>query len=69
MNKLKQIRNERGFSQLTLAKLTNIAPTDISRIENNWLWPYPGWRKRLARALGTTEFELFPEEREEHDGQ
>lgn len=61
MNRLKEIRNKRGLSQLSLAKLTNIAPGDISRIENGWLRPYPGWRKRLARALGVTEKELFPE--------
>ena len=62
MNLLKELRTKRGFSQLTLAKLTNIAPTDISRIENDWVRPYSGWRKRLARALGVTEKELFPEE-------
>ena len=62
MNNLKEIRGKKGFSQLTLAKLTNIAPTDISRIENGWLRPYAGWRKRLARALGVTERRLFPEE-------
>lgn len=62
MNLLKEIRAKRGFSQLTLAKLTNIAPSDISRIENGWVRPYAGWRKRLARALGVTGKELFPEE-------
>ncbi len=61
-NLLREIRLKRGFSQLALAKLTNIAPTDISRIENGWLKPYAGWRKRLAEALGMTEAELFPEE-------
>lgn len=60
MNLLKEIRNKRGLSQLSLAKLTNIAPGDISRIENGWIRPYAGWRKRLARALGVTEEELFP---------
>ena len=63
MNNLKKIRTDKGFSQLALAKLTNIAPTDISRIENDWLRPYPGWRKRLAKALDTTESELFPAEK------
>ena len=62
MNLLKETRKGKGFSQLTLAKLTNIAPGDISRIENGWLRPYAGWRKRLARALGVAEKELFPEE-------
>jgi transcriptional regulator with XRE-family HTH domain len=67
-NKLKQVRNERGLSQLRLALLTGIAPSELSRIENGWIRPYPGWRKRLARALGTTEAELFPAERGEQDG-
>lgn len=64
MNNLKKVRTEKGLSQLRLALLTGIAPGDISRIENNWLRPYPGWRKRLARALGTTESGLFPAEEE-----
>ena len=62
MNRLKEIRNERNLSQLRLALLTGIAPSELSRIENGWIRPYPGWRKRLARALGVTEKELFPEE-------
>ncbi|MBT9140973.1 MAG: hypothetical protein DDT30_01559 [Dehalococcoidia bacterium] len=62
MNRLREFRKKKGLSQLRLAMLTNIQPPDISRIENNWFRPYPGWRKRLARALGTTEAELFPEE-------
>ena len=61
VNKLKEVRNERGFSQLRLAMLTGIAPGDISRIENGWLYPYAGWRKRLSKALSVTEKELFPE--------
>ncbi len=69
MNNLQKVRKERGFSQLRLAMLTGIAPGDISRIENNWLVPYPGWRKRLARALGTTEAELFPSAKGGSDGE
>lgn len=61
MNRLKEFRNKRGFSQLRLAMLTGIQPPDISRIENGWIYPYAGWQKRLARALGTTEAELFPQ--------
>jgi len=67
-NKLKEIRNQRGLSQLRLSFLTGIPPGDISRIENNWLRPYSGWRKRLARALGTTEAGLFPNETEGKGG-
>ncbi len=63
MNKLKEVRNERGLSQLKLAFLTGISPGDLSRIENGWLRPYPGWRKRLAKALGIAQTELFPDEK------
>jgi transcriptional regulator with XRE-family HTH domain len=61
-NLLKEIREKRGLSQLALAKLTDIAPSDISRIENGWLRPYAGWRERLAKALDVKEKELFPED-------
>ncbi len=59
---LRQTRTDKGLSQLALAKKANIAPADISRMENGWLNPYPVWRKRLAKALKVTEKELFPEE-------
>jgi len=62
VNKLKEVRNERGLSQLKLAFLTGISPGDISRIENGWIRPYPSWRKRLAKALGTSQVRLFQEE-------
>lgn len=59
-NKLSAVRKSKGLSQLRLSFLTGIPPSDISRIENGWLVPYPGWRKRFARALGATEHEIFP---------
>ncbi|MBI4333028.1 MAG: helix-turn-helix transcriptional regulator [Chloroflexi bacterium] len=61
-NRIKVLRQERGLSQFALGKLADITPTDISRIENGMIHPYPGWRKRLAEALGVPEKELFPEE-------
>jgi len=62
VNNLKRIRTEKGLSQLKLAFISGVGPTEISRIENGWLRPYAGWRKRLADALGASERELFPEE-------
>lgn len=62
MNRLREIRKKQGLSQLRLAYLTGIQPPIISRIENGWLKSYPGWRKRLARALKIPEAELFPPE-------
>ena len=61
LNRLREIRKEKGLSQLRLAFMTNIAPNEISRIENGWIKPYPGWRKRFSRALGVSEAELFPD--------
>jgi putative transcriptional regulator len=61
-SKLREVRKAKGLSQLRLSLVTSISPWEISRIENGWIKPYPGWRKRLARALGVTEEELFPEE-------
>jgi ribosome-binding protein aMBF1 (putative translation factor) len=61
MNNLRKFRKERGLSQLNLSFMTEIPPSDISRIENGWLVPYPGWCKRLSMVLGIPETELFPE--------
>jgi transcriptional regulator with XRE-family HTH domain len=61
VNNLARIRKEKGVSQLKLSFLTGIAPSEISRIENNKLLAYPGWRRRFAEALGVTEAELFPD--------
>lgn len=60
-NKLREIRNQKGISQLKLTMMTGIAPGTISLIENGKLCPYPGWRLRLSLALGTNEAEIFPE--------
>ena len=69
MDRLKEMRENQGLSQLKLAFLTGISPGDISRIENGWIRPYAGWRKRLAAALGTTEAELFPSDIGGEEGQ
>lgn len=60
VSKLKKIREAKGLSQFELAKLSDITPADISRLENNKIFAYPGWRERLARALGVEEKEIWP---------
>lgn len=59
MNKVKEIRELKGLSQFQLAKKANITPSDISRIENNKIFPYPQWRKRISEALNVPEKEIF----------
>jgi transcriptional regulator with XRE-family HTH domain len=61
MNNLKNIREMKKLSQFELAKLADITPSDISRIENNKIYAYPGWRERLANALEVEEKEIWPD--------
>lgn len=68
-NNLQKFRKQKGLSQLRLSFLTGIPPSDISRIENGWVKPYPGWRKRLSRALRVSEAELFPSDKSKIDAE
>lgn len=62
---LKKTRLASGFSLTQLTVLTGISTADLSRMENGRIHPYPGWRRRLAKAFGVPERELFPKEVEE----
>jgi len=59
MNRLKEIRLDNDLTLLDLAKLTDISPSDISQMENQKKYPFPGWRKKLAKALGEKENYIF----------
>lgn len=59
-SKLRQIREERGWSQITLAAYTLIAQGDLSKIERGQLAAGPERRRRIAQALRVSEDELFP---------
>ena len=60
-NILRQKREALGVSQVRLATLTGIANGAISDFELGKREPWPRAKKALARALKTTEAELFPE--------
>ncbi len=62
MNNLRKTREKGGFTQLDLAKRADITPSDISKIENNKIYAYPGWRDRLAKALEVDEKEIWPDD-------
>ncbi|MHB8780332.1 MAG: helix-turn-helix domain-containing protein [Candidatus Geothermincolia bacterium] len=57
---LKKAREEAGISQTRLAALTGLAQSMISDAERGQLMPYPRARRKLAKALGKSESELFP---------
>ena len=60
-NKLKELRESRGMSQFDLSLKSRISPSEISRLENGKIYPYPGWRRKLSNALNVPQNEIFPE--------
>jgi transcriptional regulator with XRE-family HTH domain len=68
MLRLRLEREKQGLSQQKMGYRAEICPATISRIERGKIYPYPGWRKRLAKALGWPEEQadkLFEEVTEE----
>lgn len=57
---LKELRVRKGWSQAELARRTGIHPSVISHLEAGRFPLYPGWRRRLAEALGVREEEVGP---------
>jgi len=58
MTKLKSERMRRGWSQQTLGFHAGVAASDVSRIENRRLIPYPCQAERLAKVLDLRPDEL-----------
>ncbi|NHM26331.1 helix-turn-helix transcriptional regulator [Desulfofundulus sp. TPOSR] len=63
MNRIREIRQQKKMTQFELARRTGIHPVNLSKVESGVLRAYPGWRKRIAEALGVTEDEIFPKEK------
>lgn len=61
-NRVREVRQQKELSGLEVAYKARIAPGVLSNIENGKIVCYPGWRKRIAAALGCNEADLFPEE-------
>ncbi len=57
---LRKAREEAGISQTRLATLTGLAQSLISDAERGILIPYPRARRKMAKALGKSESEIFP---------
>ncbi|MDP2729039.1 MAG: helix-turn-helix transcriptional regulator [Dehalococcoidales bacterium] len=62
-NRIRELREKSGLSQVELARRARMASTNLSAIENGRLIAWPKLRRRLARALKTTEADLFPTEK------
>ena len=59
MTKARKVRLAAGLSINKLSARTGIAAPDISSIERGRRYAWPGWRQRIARALGVSVSELF----------
>lgn len=58
MSKLKAERIRRGWSQQTLGYKAKTSASDVSRIENGRMMPYPSQADRLAKVTGLRSDEL-----------
>ena len=57
--RLREERLRRGWSQTTVTVLTGIPEPTISAVERGLVPAWPGWRRRLSRAFGIPQAELF----------
>lgn len=60
--KLEAVMNEKSVTRNKLSKLTGIAPTDIYGALNGDKKLFPGWKRRIADALGVSESDIFGDE-------
>ena len=61
-NRIRERRQELGLSQTKLACLVGMAEPTLSNLELGKWKPWPKARRDIAKALNTTEKELFPDE-------
>lgn len=60
MNKLREARIKRRWSQAKLAKEAGVGYAGLSRYEQGWSTPTRQTAKRLADALGVTVTQIYP---------
>lgn len=57
--KLTEELKTRNITKYKLHKITGIAKCDIYNAINGKIPMYPGWKKKIAEALGKAEEDLF----------
>jgi transcriptional regulator with XRE-family HTH domain len=58
-SRLRQERRRRSWSLMALTMRTGIDPGSLSLLERGLVVAHPGWRRRIADALGMKEEDLF----------
>ncbi len=61
MNRLKELRNDRGLNQRELAERAHVAQSLLSDFELGKRRPWLKAMRKLAHALGVSVGEVFPE--------
>ncbi len=62
LNRVREYRENRGFSQVEVARRVGIATPNISAVEAGRVMAWPKLRRALAKILKTIQKELFPED-------
>jgi transcriptional regulator with XRE-family HTH domain len=60
-NRVREIREKQGISQAELSRRIQIASQNLSAIELGKMEAWPKVRRKIAKALGVSQTELFPE--------
>lgn len=61
MLNLELIRRKKGWTQKELTQRSGVSNGVICNLEKGRVYPYPGWKRKLAAALGVEESTLFDE--------
>ena len=59
-NRIKEFREQKGLSQVEVARRARVAAQNLSAVERGRLSAWPKLRRSLVRILGVAECELFP---------
>ncbi|MDP1809315.1 MAG: helix-turn-helix transcriptional regulator [Actinomycetota bacterium] len=62
MSKLREFRQAKGLTQTKLARKIKMANSCVSAVETGNRQPWPNFQKRVSKALGVPESEIFCDE-------
>jgi transcriptional regulator with XRE-family HTH domain len=63
-NRVRELRQERGWNQRELAEATHVCQTTVSELERDVRRPWPKVAQQLSLALGASVSQVFPEDAE-----
>ena len=61
MNRLRELRHQRGLAMWALAARSRVHPSQLTGIERHHYMPGPIIRDRIASALGVPVTEIWPD--------